>query len=731
MSKRKKIIKLVIIIVAFILIGTLIFINLNKESKENLVYQEEYINISQDIQSIYNIKIFDNSDIAIIGNSAKTIKYYTTKDCGENWNEESLDFSNTQIEIKGAFIKGNGDVLFVYTENGKGKCILRNKEGNIENIEIEENILLNLDRVKYNEKSNSLLFLKNDYTIYKFNLSTKKIDLKYKVEISEDDYLEDFSFMNDKLVILTYNKFGAYDKNLEYEEYKTNIFNIINSNYRNISIFSGYNEEELYLTTTNGIYSYKLEAENLINKIDGRLGFFTDESMYLVSCACNEKGEYISAFIDSNEKFYLTKYSKHKVKNDKESLKVYSLYDNEFIRQSIIKYKKENKDLDIKYEVGLENDTITKSDAIKMLNVSLMSNNSSDIVILDELNIESYENMLENLNDIITELNNKDLLFDNISNTYLKDKNLYCIPLGFKIPIVFGKEMDNVSTLDKISDYIKQHSDYSGKILYMYTPKEIIECFYKVSIDEWINKDGTINEENIESFLISCKDIWDVTKEHFTEEELSKHLYDMSYYNKFGDSNTYLRYEYRNRSLSPVLLSIDNYLMEYGWLESFENFCWLNSIIKNNESVLKYSNLENKNGTLFEPMVTIGISKNSNDKGNAKEFLQYLLSEEIQESANSKFLPINKLALKKQVESYVGTSLTMVNVSGEKREILIEKANENDLYKIIEKLNANVSTNSLLFENVEDIIEEYLLGKVSLQDTISKINNKVYVYLSE
>ena len=67
-------------------------------------------------------------------------------------------------------------------------------------------------------------------------------------------------------------------------------------------------------------------------------------------------------------------------------VKIYSLYDNQGLRQAIAKIQKENPGMQIKYQAGMTGeDAITVSDALRTLNTEIMAGKGPDILILDEI----------------------------------------------------------------------------------------------------------------------------------------------------------------------------------------------------------------------------------------------------------------------------------------------------------------------------------------------------------
>ena len=89
------------------------------------------------------------------------------------------------------------------------------------------------------------------------------------------------------------------------------------------------------------------------------------------------------------ENIFLKKYKKSEKKDE---VKVYSLYENNLISQLVSKYNVENSNINIIYDIGIkEGEKTTKSEAIEKLNNEILLGNGPEILILDDLPYDLYE----------------------------------------------------------------------------------------------------------------------------------------------------------------------------------------------------------------------------------------------------------------------------------------------------------------------------------------------------
>ena len=71
-------------------------------------------------------------------------------------------------------------------------------------------------------------------------------------------------------------------------------------------------------------------------------------------------------------------------------LNIYMLNDNQNVRDAIACYAAAAPDVEIDIEVGVPDYDTTVSDALKKLNTRLLSGNGPDIILMDDIQSESY-----------------------------------------------------------------------------------------------------------------------------------------------------------------------------------------------------------------------------------------------------------------------------------------------------------------------------------------------------
>ena len=85
---------------------------------------------------------------------------------------------------------------------------------------------------------------------------------------------------------------------------------------------------------------------------------------------------------------------------------VYSLSEDDLVKQTISAYQTQYPNLFIEYQIGMDEGGITREDALKKLNTQLLSGSGPDVIMLDGINIDTYaeKGVLMDLSDIVKEI---------------------------------------------------------------------------------------------------------------------------------------------------------------------------------------------------------------------------------------------------------------------------------------------------------------------------------------
>lgn len=512
------------------------------------------------------------------------------------------------------------------------------------------------------------------------------------------------------MYVFTDSNIIKYDLNLG--TVKKNINDISLSS--NSVIFSNMNHKDLYVYD-KGIYA--LNNNKLIEKIDYSNTELSDIYKSVVNIILLKNNEYLVAYNTGNIYKYYTKKEK---KSNKDNLSIYSLYYSDYLDTAITRYSKKN-NINIEYNYGIDQDSsITENDAIKTLNTEIKANKGPDIFILDNLPMDSYikQGYLEDISDIYNDVSDK--VFDNILKSSFKGKKLYYMPFSFRIPMISGKNIDNISDINSLNKFIYS-TNTTDNIMNFDSLEEFVDYFYSLYGSDIIGNDNTLNIKKTKKFLVNCKKLYDhinIKNQYNTDETLSEKdlLYRNGYFYTFAmDKKPFIEVG----SISDVY--------SYSALLSLKTTDNINSHI-----------FGDSNSNIFFPSDLMALNSASKNKKQAKEFIEAMFKMDRDNNnylgdTSSALLCTNKSMFEDGLKkSALSDILFMKNdksicFSG----IKFSDSNINNSENLIKKLNKGKIVNEQILKLINDDVDDYILGKEDISTCISDISNNLELYLSE
>ncbi len=603
---------------------------------------------------------------------------------------------------------------------------------------------------------------------------------------SSDDYINSFLLVGDSLIICGFDSIIEFDINTgkeigNLEELEKETIKSQTSYYP--SFINSGSKDKLYYYNVNGLFAYDMESKKVSQLIDGALSSFGMTDMYLMAFIEKENDEFLAAFNDwtNNEVTLINyKYDAEIASVPDQQIRVYSLLENDAIRQAISAYAKAHPDIYIKYEIGLSWDNgVTESDALKTLNTEIMAGNGPDIILLDGLEAESYieKGLLEDLSDVISPMVDNDEIFKNIADAYTVDEKIYQFPTSFRFPMLVGNKdtINSVADFKSLVELTKKLASESDNRVFSdyYSPKGLLYALYYLYGNNWLNSDKTINVDEISNFFTLTKEMYDAIDanyQKYIESMNDKYQMDTNKDSNFSVdseegiadknevdenyedvSNVYELQYY----LSPSIYA-DSFLMDepvslmYGSLDGTYGYSSLITALLN-DTKLDYKVLSRGDEKIFIPSNVIGINAKSENKDAAKEILKEMLSEKSKDNMMySQGLTVNKKSLKNQFElekseyyepefdettnHYTQGSMIFIDENGKEKEIKQLWPNEEDVNKLIgeiESLQVAPVMNRVLLVEVAKQFNEFATGNITLDDAMNTIVDNLDLYLSE
>ncbi|MGL5087624.1 MAG: ABC transporter substrate-binding protein, partial [Clostridium sp.] len=760
-------------------------------------------NLPENLEYVNNIQILESGEIVVTGYPkmdesqkpedmyGKDQFYYITKDSGANWEEKTIKlpaaaegmirtWSNAIIKADGSFLVSSE----VMSKEDMDKMSNMNpEEQNPEGVKPEDG------QVGLDEEPKEDLFPSSKTEMYSVdkNGESKKIEVKddklqiygdMKSDNSGNIYVNDFEgakikqldgntlevkkefvpniegdmknivswFISGKSIYMSsFEEMYEFDLESGEEKGKVKVDKAIMNGGN--GIYPGKEEGIAYALTQQGVNKFKIGSDKSTRIIDGSLCTIGNPDFYPDKFIVKSDEEFIVTFSGMGKggttaKFY--KYDESATEKRDKEITIFTMYDSQVVRQGANKYQKENEDVKVNVEIGMDftaTEPQNPDDIIKKLNTELLSGKGPDIIVLNELPVKTYieKGVLEDVSDIV--VNNDELFKGIIESSKSKDGKIQAIPLSFSIAAIAGKNIGAVNNIKTLSEQIGDiASKTEGTVLDIYKPEELVYSLYATSGSGFVNEDKSLNKEKLKEFLESCKKIYDATKDKHSEANKAEYDEFISMMKENGGispeskesiDEMYGKYGTNKMKLlakNPIGISIngimglDDYFMTEGMKDN--NGINYNLWLGNNEQV----------GIVNE---SIGINSKGKNKEIAKDFLKTVLTTEGQSSQFGWGFPINKNALisaYNETDAEERTMGTSIGTGEESIEIKYKKVSQEKFDAFIALVDGKGATFTPDIEVLRKSIDEfaaYISGSKSIDDAISAIEGKLKIYLSE
>ena len=428
--------------------------------------------------------------------------------------------------------------------------------------------------------------------------------------------------------------------------------------------------------------------------------------------------------------------------SDGEKLKYYTPYQSTDITEIIERYNKYcKKHYDESYQIEIvEYDSLDEMYTI--MATEIMSGDGPDIISLDQP--LPFEKLIENhaFADVDELINTYGSNIDfNDYNTKVMESGIvnrkrYFVPF-FYCPNIF------ISTQEKLKEYDLNFSDFSYKELSKQLSQEKVSCslfgnesdnysFLYSFIDSYVNFDNKTANFDTNSFLENIDYIKKLINNDNTNENV--------YYNLYNSEN------------NGCILSTPKLL--FGGTMGGVKTAYYNIFLQNKTpAILPNFSYENKITAYVE--CGIAINQNSDKKDKALRFIEYCLSEDVQEywcgsrsdkgfsGTNEISLPVNNKAFDYAVEVETGEEWDY-NEDGEFDEEEKEFSENvdsifwKDYLGIIDDISGctlynykNLKTTYYNSSVIVDIVDKYLKGDISKEKFIRQLTAATEIYLTE
>lgn len=677
----------------------------------------EYISV---VSAAVDGSIFVGADLASDSDNEDT---QTTADSGDG------DSENDNLKMEFFYISSDGNVQKIdtgdiiqssytfqacFTENGT--VLIVDSGDGVAEINLTDGSLVRRyeegNRVDFIGTAGKMLFTIQDQTLHGYDLDTGKP-------------LDNISALTDQI------QSDEQDVNWT----TTSSFPLM--------FLKGDEDNSLFYIDHTGVYRYVLGGSTVEQVIDGSLNSLSSPDTGTVAWGQDSDGNfYVGCNVGDDIKVYSYVYSKDTPTTPDTELTVYSLKDSDFIKQAAVLFQKKYPDVYVNIETGMSgDDSVTDTDALKVLNTEIMAGTGPDVLLLDGISEDTYieKGMLEDLSGVLKDAD----ILSNIKDAYTKeDGSIYTMPVKFGIPMIEGNKdiIAGITDLTTEADAAESQKDSYGKLKFFsdfaMSPSWLIQGTIDYNTPAWMNEDGTLKEDALKEYLEQVNRIWQTQKNAIEE---TKKAYQMG--DDWANSD---RSGYTNiaGSITDLLVKVNT--VSAGALLSPEGLVYMDSA-KKVDSDLDYRLLNGQSENCFYPRSIVGISAKASEKEAAEKFVKFLFEEESQRASNDEGLAVNSKVYEDMAYWKMGKSsgdtIGSIGTSydtgdGNIKQIVMDEIIPEDetIQNIIDlgkTLTVPAKSNQIIRNAVTESGEKYLNGEISLDDAVKAIMQEVNLYLSE
>lgn len=438
-------------------------------------------------------------------------------------------------------------------------------------------------------------------------------------------------------------------------------------------------------------------------------------------------------------------YDSEAINDPAKSLTIFTLSESESLRNAIAEIRKKDPDISIKIdtpEFSYEADSYTTEmeDALRKLNTEILAGKGPDLILLDGTPFESYidKGILADLSEAI---GNESDYVSSVINSFKTDKGLFAVPARFKVPALMGgQEVEGIKTLQDLVDAIKQNPapvvksvNGPGEIepipaeerafLYALTPVELFSNLYPSSAPA-IFDGGSINKENLNTFLTAIKEIYDHNKMGDISEEDAQNAgggFGMGISTEDGKAiSAFCNSMFQAFGEGQSKAALENYVSDtIGIMASFTGL--------NSDPKLYAVHQPGLSNGVYIPSDIIGVVESSQKKDLALDFVRCMLSESAQNYYSYQGSPVRNSSIDFQRKVYDDYLAEIEKYGDNPRETF-----ETDLRSsLFDNLETPYISNEVILTSINDVLDSMCKGDISVDDAVNKIIKDSEIYLAE
>lgn len=721
-------------------------------------YVEEEIDLSEQASSPMDLCMREDGKLVILD---RYVGMLVSEDQGATWTEETPDwFPDVKKDagwISNMYMAPDGTVVLMYykddgnSEDSEWHMELILQDGARVPVEAD----LSEDEMYFRQAvigADNRIFASSHRGIYEVQRDGSA------EKILEIDYTPSWIWVKDNLLFID-NDWEEEDMPVIYDmdagefvedevlvqfaqdSYQDRNFN--GTDYCDMYLLPG-EDGTVYLTGKKGIHRHVIGGNMMEQILDGNLSLLSNPNYLIVDMMQLEGDAFLALF--TGGKIIKFTYDPNVPAVPENMISIYSLREDDNIRQAISLYQTKHPDVFVSYNIGMsDGDSVTREDALKKLNTEIMAGEGPDLLVLDELPFDSYidKGMLLDLTDYLAEYSKREPLFGNVIEALKRGGKAYTAPATFGIPqIVAGADgLENMTDLSDLGEIVEAlRADNPGQdIIAVSGERGVLKRFVGTTEPKWISADSTIDRDIIAEYLEQCKRIFDAQMDGLAEDRLeyyeNRNENLANYYGKRMDE---MDWEARMDTMQYVAKEVR---MLSGWTMSQYAYLEMISVNDNKGSEdAKLVPMQGQCSQVFMPVTMLAVSAASGQTDAALDFMDAFLSAEVQSVYDG--LPLNQNAFDMQFtpkEGYLGdngeySSVCTTDMDGNMIEYVSYWPSDEEIAAFKKEL-ASVNTAYIPDQMLEDAVFKqgisYMRGEQSMDQALDEIEKAVAIYMAE
>lgn len=502
----------------------------------------------------------------------------------------------------------------------------------------------------------------------------------------------------------------------------------------------------VYVIGSKGIHRHVIGGNMMEQLVDGNLSMLSNPNYSIVSML--QLGEDSFLVLFENHRLIRFTYDPDVPSVPENMLTVYSLREDDSIRKAVSLYQTQHPDTFVSYEIGMgEGDAVTREDAVKRLNTEIMAGSGPDLIVLDDLPVNSYvdKGLLLDLTDYFEQYGVKEPLFDNIIEAMKVDGKAYMAPLKISLPLIAapGEYATNMTNLSGVADAVeKLREEHPGvNIIGICSPAGVMKRFAATSAPKWAMADGTLDLNSIKEYLEQCKRIYDAQMEGLSVDIVQNYTDRSAWMAAYAGIDEYMYNEGVQQKIMDYI-SGKGYVLP-GWVATANDYIEVMSLnrTKGFEDTMVVP-MEGQCSNLFLPGTILGINATSGRIDAAKGFMDVFLSAANMPNVYDGF-PLSQGAFDIQFtpnEEFVwgenGEYISWGTSDADGNSISYQTYWPTDgqvaaLKSQIASVDTAYIPDSVLEKAVFDGGTDYIRGNRNLEDALNSIEKMVALYMAE